>query len=384
MQLGITGAELITSVAAGRENNFQAFCKGMGGDKPLQHFDTALYRFGRAYEIDDRAHNQPDTPGRATHWLRTCIAGAVAEAGLTAVTDARIAVLVGTGLRELRSLELWWANHLPFHVSDLHFGAAVRQEVDNPQATFTFSNACAAANFALGLGADLIQLGEIDAAIVAGCDSITESMFGTFDRITHQPPERVVPFDRRRKGVLMGEGATAVVLEPLAQAQARGKAPLALLRGVGINCDAHHETAPHLEGMREAMAEAHQRAGVTAADIDLLMIHGTGTELNDQVEALAIRELFGTAANRIPISGLKSMTGHTSGASGLIGVVVAIEALNQGCIPPTAGFSEPIPEAEGMHIVAGRAYEAQMRLAQVNAFGFGGLNAVVILEKAAH
>lgn len=382
MQLVITGADMITSVAAGRQANFNAFCQGISGNKPLQAFDRSRYRLQRAYEIDDRESGQPDVPRRATRWLCRSVCAAIQEAGLTSDSTDRVAILVGTGLRELRSLELAWADGVPFHISELHFGPALHQATALQGPIMTLSNACAASNVALGLAADLIELGEIDVAIVAGCDSITETMFGTFDRVTLESSGHVVPFDCQRKEVVMGEGAAAVVLESRARAVRRGVQPLAIVRSVAINCDAYHETAPAVQGISDAIADAHRRANVAPADIDLIMAHGTGTKLNDQAEALAIKQVFGASAERVLLSGIKSMTGHTSGASGLVGVAAAIEAMRQERVPPTVGFSTPMPEAEGLDIVVGQARQAQMRFAQVNAFGFGGLNAVIILEKA--
>jgi 3-oxoacyl-[acyl-carrier-protein] synthase II len=372
---------LITSVGAGRTANFAAFCEQVSGNKPLQCFDQQRFRFTRAYEIADRRPGMPDVKGRATEWLRRCVIAAMDEANFVPRGE-RVALLVGTGLRELRGLELWWTDQVPFHVSELHFGGALQRDIAGLGPVFTFSNACAASNFALGLGADLLKLKEADVVIIAGCDSITESMYGALDRVTAAPPEQVRPFNQDRKGVLLGEGAAAVLLEPLEQATARGATPLALLRGVGMSCDAHHETAPAQDGIAFAMQDAQQRAAVAPADIDLLIAHGTGTPLNDSVEALAIKQVFGTVATEVPISALKSMTGHTSGSSGLMGVVVGIEAMRQGRIPPTLGFSQPMPEAEGLNIVH-TTTEASVDIVQVNAFGFGGVNAVVVLERGA-
>jgi 3-oxoacyl-[acyl-carrier-protein] synthase II len=380
MVLAITGADLITSVGAGRGASFAAFCDGVSGNKPLQCFNQNRFRYTRAYEIPDREQNGSDAKGRVTRWLRRCVRQAVQEAGIRP-QEGRVALLVGTGLQELRSLELWWVDGLPLHVSDLHFASALQQEVGIRGPVFTFANACSASSFALGLGADLIELGEADTVIVGGCDAITESMLGGVDRVTSVPPQQLQPFDRCRQGVLMGEGAAAVVVEPLERAVARGKSPLALLRGVGMSCDAYHETAPDPGGMAASMIDAHRRAAVTPEEVDLIMIHGTGTTRNDQAEALAIKKVFDADASRPLLSGLKSMTGHTSGASGLVGVIVAIEAMRQSCVPPTVNFSELMAEAEGLNLITNIAQPAQIRIAQVNAFGFGGVNAVAILER---
>lgn len=376
----ITGTGMVTSVGADTETSFASFCAGVSGNKPLQAFDRRLYNLTHAYEIADRAEGR-DVKGRATGWLCASVDQAVRAAGL-APNESRLAIVVGTGLRELRGLELWWADGQPFRVEELHFGGGLRQSLGVSVPVTTLSNACAASSFALGLADDLLALGEADAIIVAGADSITESMFGLGDRASLLRPERVQPFERERRGALLGEGAAAVVVESAEQAHARGAAPLALLRGVGMSCDAFHETAPDREGMRRAMVDAHRRAGVAPEEIDLLMAHGTGTELNDKVEALAIKDVFGAHAGKVIVTALKSMLGHTSGGSGLMSVITAVECLRSGHVPPTVGFNAPMEEAEALDIVAGEARVAPLRFAQVNAFGFGGVNAVVVLEKA--
>ena len=377
----ITGASMITSVGQTRASCFEAFCQGLTGNKPLQSFNQSRYNLTRAYEIADRPATRQDIKGRSTKWLRDVVSQAIKEAGIVQGQGLRLSALIGTGLRELRSLELWWAAGQSLAVNELHFGSALQENGNVTGPVITLANACAASSFALGLAEDLLMLGEADAVIVAGCDSITESMFGLGDRASMLRPEQVQPFDRERRGALLGEGAAAVVLESEQSAASRGVAPLALLRGVGMSCDAFHETAPDQAGMVRAMADAHVRAGVTPAEIDLLLVHGTGTELNDKVEALAIKEVFGSQVESVPITALKSLIGHTSGASGLVAAITALECLREGCIPPTAGFNAPMEEATGLDIVVGEARAAPMQVAQVNAFGFGGVNAVVVLER---
>lgn len=380
VELVISGSEMITSVGWGKAPSFAAFCSGVSGSKPFQYLEASHYCVQHAYEVADREPGGVEQKGRATRWLRYCVAAALKESGLS-LDDGRVAFLIGTGLRELRSVELWYTRGVDFHVGELHFARALRDAVNFQGPVFTLANACAASNFALGLAADMIEMGEIDVAVVAGCDSITESILGSADRLNTVPPVQIQPFDRERKNVLPGEGAAAVILEARDRVIARGNTPLALLRGVGMNCDAYHETAPEKSGIVAAMRDAHHRADIEPTEIDLVMAHGTGTILNDPTEALAIKEVFGPAASRVLISAIKSMTGHTGGASGLVGVITAIEAMQQGCVPPTTGFSVPIPEAEGLSIVSARATPAQVEMAQINAFGFGGVNAIVLLER---
>ena len=377
----VTGAGIVTSVGSNREVCFAALCDGVTGNKPLQSFDQSRFNLTRAYEIADPPAPQRDTRARATRWLCAAVDEAIKMSGLLP-HQGRQAILVGTGLRELRGVELWWADRQAFEVAELNFGRALRRVTKTKGPIISISNACAASNSALGLAEDLLVLGEAEAVIVAGCDSVTESMFGLVDRTSMLGPEYVQPFDRNRRGVLLGEGAAAVVLESAERAADRGASPLALLRGVGMSCDAYHETAPDRGGILQSMIDAHQRSGVSPDEIDLLLVHGTGTALNDKTEALAIRDLFGVRAGGMIITALKSMIGHTSGASGLIGMVTAIECLNQGRVPPTIGLTMPIEEAEGLDIVVGEVRITPVQIAQVNAFGFGGVNAVAVLERA--
>ena len=382
METVITGSAMVTSVGADKQSSFEAFCAGRSGRKPLQSFRKAQFNVQMAYEIADRP-GAKDRTLRASELLARAVVAAVQEAGLDP-HSARCAVVVGTGLRELRSLELFWTEGQPLAIEQLHFEAALNAALGSAWPVITVCNACAASNFALALAEDFLVDGAFDVVVVGGCDILTESMFGLLDRVNPLHPDQVQPFDRDRKGVLMGDGAAAVVVEAAAHALRRGAAVLATVRSVGTSCDAHHETAPDVGGIVRAIHNAYQRAGITAAEIDLVMAHGTGTGLNDKAEAMALLQAMGVDAAKPRVSGLKSMTGHTSGASGLIGVVVAIEALDTGVVPPTVGLVLAIDEAAALNIVCPASSPALGgNLAQINAFGFGGVNAVVIVERAA-
>ncbi len=375
----ITGFGMRASVGRDSGACYEALCAGATGLSPLRAFDRALFNGPSAYEIDDRPPGG-DVPLRATAWLREVVAEAVAMAGLSPAEAAALPVLVGTGLRELRSLELWWADRKPLSAEALHFGGALRELLGGQAPVYTFSNACSASSFALGLAEDMLQLGEAEAVIVAGCDSMTESMFGLAARANPVIAERLQPFDRDRKGVVLGEGAAAVVLEREDRAAARGARALARLRAVGLGCDAFHETAPSLEGVQRSMRDAHRRAGVEPGQIELLMAHGTGTALNDENELRAFKAVFGPGAAKVMIAAIKSMTGHTSGGSALMSLITAVQAMRHGRVPPIVGLDHPLADGEGLDFVTGQARSARVRLAQVDAFGFGGVNAVAILE----
>ncbi|MBM2619524.1 beta-ketoacyl synthase [Actinoplanes sp. LDG1-06] len=375
MTTAITGMGAVASIGGNVDEFFAALCAGRTGNAPLRVFDTERYRSRNAYEIDDRPAGGPDTAMRTTTYLITAIEQALRAAGMSDDLSG-VPVLVGTGLRELRSLELWHRDRAAFGPDDLHFGAALRAKF-GALTTHTFSNACAASLYALAMGADLIEQRSSDVVVVAGVDMISESMFGLVERIHPKAPDVVRPFDRNRLGAVMGEGAAAVVLR---RADPAADEATALLRGVGVNCDAYHVTAPSPAGMATAMRDAHRRAGVTPADVGLVMLHGTGTMLNDEAEATALADVFGPAARDPLMTATKCMTGHTSGASGLLGLITAVRALRDGVVPPTIGLDDLVDEAEGFRIVTGEQATHRARRAQVNAFGFGGINAVAIVE----
>ncbi|MFD8825958.1 beta-ketoacyl-[acyl-carrier-protein] synthase family protein [Streptomyces sp. NPDC059605] len=377
MRLPITGVGAVASIGRDADEIFESLCAGRGGLGPMRGFDHDLYNGTRLFEIDDRPEPGRDRTMRATGFLLEAVGQAAEAAGLGEdLSD--YPVLVGTGLRELRSAELWWRDGVPFGAEQLHFGTALRERFGTAD-THTFSNACSASLYTLALGADMLALGEADAVIVAGVDSITESMFGLADRVQPEPPPALRTLDVNRKGTILGDGAAAVVLRrediPWSGGRLWGR-----LRGVGMTCDAKHPTAPDQEQVAEAIRQAHRHAGTRPSDIDLLMLHGTGTPLNDLVEASAYVEVFGEDAGVPVVTGIKPMTGHTSGSAGLLSLVVALQTMATGKVPPLIGLEEPIEQAAGLRLVRDEEAKHQVSLAQVHGFGFGGINAVAIVE----
>lgn len=374
MTAAITGIGAVASVGRGVDELFGNLRAGRGGMAEMRVFDPGNYNAKHLFEIDDRPAPGVDEPRRATRFLVQAIDEALADAGVHGDLSG-IPVLIGTGLRELRSVELWWRDEAAFGAEHLHFGTELRQRLGASD-THTFSGACSASLYAMALASDLIELGSAETVVVAGADVITESMFGLTDRF-QPPPGRLRPLDQDRKGAIMGEGAGAVVLRA-----ADGCAPRAWLRSVGVNCDATHTTAPDLDGVSASMRQAHDLAGIKPSEVDLVMLHGTGTPLNDQTEAGALRRVFAESADRPLITGIKSMTGHTSGSAGLLGLIMAVRSLETGVAPPITGLDTPIPEVDGLRVVREHAATERMSVAQVHAFGFGGVNAVAIVEAA--
>jgi 3-oxoacyl-(acyl-carrier-protein) synthase len=378
MSADIVGMGAVTCLGDEPEAVHRALCDGRTGVAPLRAFDSSLYRVKHAYEIDDRAVDGRDEPGRATRWLRAAVAAALADAGLPA-TVPDVPVIVGTTLRELRSAELWWRDGHPLTPADLHFGTAMRGAFGTTE-THTVASACAAALYALGLATDLIALGRAETVVVAGTDAITESSFGGLDRVQNPPPRAIEPFARHRRGMVMGEGAVAVVVR--AAGTHSGPAH-ARVRGVAMNCDAAHATVPDAAGVAGAVRDAHRRAGVDASDIDAVVVHGSGTRHNDAVEAEVLRDVFGGARPGPLVTSVKSGLGHTCGGSGLLSLVVAVLALRTGELPPMPGLTDPTPEAHGLRLVTDGPALGRFDTAQVNAIGLGGINAVAVVGKAA-
>ncbi|MFE3310442.1 beta-ketoacyl-[acyl-carrier-protein] synthase family protein [Embleya sp. NPDC059213] len=404
MTWDIVGMGAVACLGNEPEAIHRALCRGESGVALLRAFDRAAFRVQNAYEIDDRAVPGRDEPGRATRWLRAAVGGALADAGLTeggaggvergGDTEragggeplrgvpvggiADVPVIVGTTLRELRSAELWWRDGTELEPADLHFARAMREAFGTTR-TDTVAGACAASLYALGMATDLITLGLAETVVVAGTDSITESAFGGLDRVQHPAPHSIRPFDRDRKGMVMGEGAVAVVLR---RADTHHRPALARLRGVAMNCDAAHPTVPDPAGVTAAVREAHRRAGVRPEDIDLVVVHGSGTRHNDVVESRVLGEVFGRSGSGPLITSIKSGLGHTCGGSGLMSLVVAVLALRSGELPPIADLYDPIPEAGNLRLVVGEPAVGSFATAQIHAIGLGGINAVAVVGKA--
>lgn len=349
------------------QETYAALLAGRSGLGPLRHIDPDSVHVRYGYHVPDA---DPETPLRPSAWLAECAGRALKQSGVDPRRQ-RVLAVVGTGLRELRAVEREVGG---VRTEQLHFAGAV-QSVAPIAEVCTLAGACSAGGHALALGQDAIELGDADAVLVAAADGMTESMLAMMGRVVDEPTDALRPFDTGRTGVLLGEGAAALVLVP----ESSGS-PLARLVATGLSCDAGHETAPDVDGICRAMRDAFDRADRHPADVGLVIAHGTGTALNDPAEATALHRIHGASA---PLAtALKGAIGHTSGSSALHGVAVAIECLRQGRIPPVVGLREPIEEARSVRLVRGTPVPTPRKLVQVNAFGFGGVNAVTLLETA--
>jgi 3-oxoacyl-[acyl-carrier-protein] synthase II len=197
-------------------------------------------------------------------------------------------------------------------------------------------------------------------------------------RFNDEANRRIHPFDVDRAGVLLGEGAAAMVLVP----EGATATPVARLLGTGLSCDAYHETAPDAAGIRRAMLDALRRTGRSAAEVDVVYAHGTGTDLNDPTEAAVLREVFGTNGTGPLVTAVKGAVGHTSGAAPLTSLAMAVHSLREGVVPPVVGLRRTLMEGVGLRFVRDQPQRVPVDLVQVNAFGFGGVNAVSLVGAA--
>ena len=370
----LIASSAVRTCLGGSEATLTRLVRGESQISALHHLRTPTMNVDRAYRIREQG---PERSWRASGWLGECVKEALAGARVDPRRE-RVAAIVGTGLGEMREVERAAVEGRALQPERLHFAEAVREAAPGLEEVITLSNACSASGHALALAQDLVELGDADAVVAAGADSMTTSMLAMIGRVSPASPDRVRPFDVDRQGTLLGDGAAAVVVLP----EGGSERPLARLLATGLSCDAHHVTAPHLDGLRRALAGAYERAGRRPADVELVIAHGTGTVLNDPMEAALLAESCGDTGNGPLVTALKGAVGHTSGAAALVNVHAAIGCLRDGVVPPVVGLENPVAEADGLRLVIQRAVRARVRTVQVNAFGFGGVNAVSLLEAA--
>jgi 3-oxoacyl-[acyl-carrier-protein] synthase II len=262
-------------------------------------------------------------------------------------------------------------------------GAAVAQRLGLLGPRVTVSTACSSGALALVAAADLIRRGDAPVALAVGADALCRLTYAGFDALQALDPEPCRPFDAARRGLSLGEGAAALVLERLDHARARGARIMALVLGAGTTADAHHVTAPHPEGKGAiaAMRAALATADVPAEAIDYVNAHGTGTPQNDAVEVLVLRAVFGARLPRIPVSSSKSQLGHCLGAAGALEAVVTVLALDAGVVPSTATLRDPDPACADLDLVPAPGRRALLGAAVTSSYGFGGHNVSLVLAR---
>jgi 3-oxoacyl-[acyl-carrier-protein] synthase II len=397
----ITGIGVIAPIGIGARRFWEALLEGRSGIGPVESFDTSAFPVHIGAEVRDFRPGDylrrldPQKTGRASQFAAAAARLALDDAAIAVeqLDARRSGVSMGTTSGEPLFIEEYnnirkaegaeavageMMTRYPCHVIPTH----VAIEVGARGPCLMIPTACAAGNYAIGYGFDMIRTGRADVMLAGGADAFSRITYTGFSRLGAIAPERCQPFDRMRKGMVPGEGAAVLVLESEAVASVRGARIYAEVLGYGVSCDSHHMTAAHPQGdgAIRAMSAALRESGVSRDDIDYISAHGTGTPTNDRVESLAVRSLFGDRASSIPMSSIKSMIGHTMGAASAIEAAACSLALNTGWAPPTMNYEEPDPECD-LDYIPNQARKIDPHVVLNNAYAFGGNNASLCLAR---
>ncbi len=403
----ITGMGVLTPIADNLKDYWKGLLEGANGIGRITKFDPSDYYCQIAGELKgfdplkrlDRKEIRKQDP--FVVYALYAAAEAVEDAGIAEGVDPRrVGVIIASGIggvgtmeRELRVLLEKGPNRVspylvPTMIPDMASGmVAMKWGFMGPN--FCVVSACASSSHAVGVALQAIRAGEADVVIAGGAEApITPLSLAGFSsaralsKRNHEPERASRPFDAERDGFVMGEGAAVLVLEELEHAKGRGAKIYAELAGYGASADAYHITAPHPEGEGAylSMKWALEDAGVNPDEVDYINAHGTSTKLNDKVETLAIKRLFGERAYKIPVSSTKSMIGHLLGAAGAAELVATVMSVHEDVVHPTRNYENPDPECDLDYVPEG-ARELPVRVAISNSFGFGGHNATLVVRK---
>ncbi len=404
----VTGMGMVSPLARGVEETWQALIQGKSGVARITKFDPTGFDTQIAAEVKDFApENFMDKKDirRMDIFIQYAVAAATLalEDALLKITPAnadRVGVVVGAGLGGLTTLEAFHKVLLekgpgrisPFFIPMLIVNEApgqisMRFGAKGPNTSVV--TACATGNHNIGDAWRIIQRGDADAVIAGGVEAtITPLAVAGFNAMkalstrNDEPEKASRPFDKDREGFVMGEGSGIIILEELQQALDRGAKIYAEIIGYGLTGDAYHITAPAPEGEGAArcMAMALKSGGIEPEEVDYINAHGTSTDYNDLYETMAIKTVFKEHAKKLAVSSTKSMIGHLLGGAGGVEAIFTILTICRGIIPPTINYQTPDPGCD-LDYVPNVARKASVRVALSNSFGFGGTNAVLAFKK---
>jgi len=418
----ITGMGWVTPLGADIDQVWKALLEGRSGVGYISLFDASQFPTKIAAEVrhwsvaevgedpEDWKHQ-----GRHTHFAVGAAKKAVADSGIldSPLDSSRFGVYLGSGegqqdfhrftqmmVAALEGGEWNLAQFMRKGLEVLHPISELEQEPNMPAGhlaslfgaegpNLNCLTACAASSQAIGEAAEIIRRDEADVMLAGGTHSMIHpfgltgfNLLTALSTYNEEPTKASRPFDRRRDGFVLGEGASMIVLEELEHAKRRGAKIYGELTGYGCTADAFRITDVHPEGrgaircMRLALEDAH----LTGDQIDYINAHGTSTAINDRVETLAIKEVFGPQAYQIPVSSTKSMLGHLIAASGATELIICLLAIRDHILPPTINYEEPDPDCD-LDYVPNVARPTPCRRAMSNSFGFGGQNVTLIVER---
>src|SRR5664280_409203 len=399
-RVAITGMGAICALGRNTAEFAEALREGRSGIAPIESVDRSQLRFQNAAEVKGYSHQpyfedrRADFMDRFAQFAVIAAREAVEDAGVSWTPELResAAIVTGScvggqstediGFQELYKLGRSRVHPLTIPKTMANAGAShISIEFGITGPSFTISTACSSAAHAIGQAYWMVRSGATDLAIAGGSEApFSVGILKAWEAMRVVSPDTCRPFSKTRRGMILGEGAAMIVLEPLEAARARGARIHAELVGFGMSADACHITQPSIEGAARAMRAALRGARMAPEQIGYINAHGTATLANDVTEVAAIRSVFGPHAERLAISSTKSMHGHTLGAAAALECLAAALALRDGVLPPTANFTEPDPQCD-LDVIPNHARREQVEYALSNSFAFGGLNAVLALRK---
>jgi 3-oxoacyl-[acyl-carrier-protein] synthase II len=395
----ITGAGIATALGFGWKPNAEGFRLGRPAFRPVSLFDVSHQRTKTAAEVDlpdalpptGLNRRQLARLDRAGKMLLLAANEAWQQAGWKPVND--VPLVLGTTAGGMSLGEDYFrqavqspGRHRRQPTRAIHYQPQVQARMVLDALGFNgpitiISNACASGSNAIGHAWNLVRCGQAERALAGGYDALSLLVFAGFDALQALSPTVCRPFDARRDGLTLGEGAALVALETLEHAQRRKAPILGELIGYGTTIDRHHLTQPQPEGNAAltAMNLACNAARLDPKDVDYINAHGTGTVLNDSSEASAISRWAGPRAATLPVSSTKASIGHLLGAAGAVEAVICLMALREQWLPVQAAFETPDPACN--FPIVRQPRDAQVKVAVSNSFGFGGVNATLILRR---
>ncbi len=399
----VTGMGVFSPAGPGKEAYWAALRCGQSLISPIRRFDTAGYRTRIAATIDEGQVAVPHSRTDPNLWDLTAsiaflsIQEALQDAGWEE-PPRDTALVLGSAVAGIVSLDQQFENFyrrggrfvMPYTVPRTMLNApaalaSIELGIHGP--LYMLGTACSSSSQAIGLGYRLIACGLARTCIAGGTECpVSPGHLQAWDRLRalskdNETPWRACrPFSRNRSGLVLGEGAAALILEERESAISRGASGCGEIVGYASNSDAGQILQPSVESQEECIRSALADAGCAGALPDYICAHGTATVEGDRKETEAIKACFGPQATRIPISGTKSMTGHTLGASGALGLVSTFLAMRENLLPPTAHLEEPDPECD-LDYIPNTSRPGSVSLALVNSFGFGGCNAVLVVSR---
>jgi 3-oxoacyl-[acyl-carrier-protein] synthase II len=405
----VTGLGVIAPNGVGKRRFWDALKQGRSGVRRITRFDPSPFptQFAGEVDLDPTRFISPKQIKRMDRTSQLAVSAAkmsVEDARLNIQDEdpERIGVTIGTAMaghgmileqhdvfRDKGPMKIYTFTAIASFPDAPSSQISIELGIKGP--SFSIATACSSASDAIGYAFNAIRNKKLDIVIMGGADSpIFPPILGAFcvlralSKRNDEPEKASRPFDKTRDGFVLGEGAGILILEDLEHALKRNAHIYGEILGFGMTCDAYHMTKPEPSGHQaiRALKQALKDAHVEPKDIDYVNAHGTSTPLNDKNETFVLREVFGSHADKLAVSSIKSMIGHLIGAAGSVELIGGLMALEEGIIPPTINYEIPDPDCD-LDYVPNKAREKDIKVVLKNSFGFGGKNSALVVRKFA-